>query len=76
MRWLDRWGYDPKDLFPQESRCTMLTLHSMKEIALQVEEVVPGSANDIDSLVNSLLVKRDGKVLQESKNKFKLHQHF
>ena len=41
----------------------MLTLHSMKEIALQVEEVVPGSANDIDSLVTSLLVKQYGKEL-------------
>jgi hypothetical protein len=39
-RWLDKWGYD-KDLYPFESRCFMLTIHSMKPIAIQIEEATP-----------------------------------
>lgn len=32
-RWLEKWGYD-KDLYPFESRCFMLTIHSLKSIEI------------------------------------------
>jgi hypothetical protein len=32
-RWFEKWGYD-KDLYPVESRCFMLTIHSLKPIAI------------------------------------------
>lgn len=55
-RWLDRWGFD-RELFPQEARSFMLTLHSMQPIAVQIEEAVPGNrVHEYDSLVNRIIV--------------------
>jgi hypothetical protein len=32
-RWFEKWGYD-KEMYSQEARCFMLSIHSMKPIAL------------------------------------------
>ena len=39
-RWFEKWGYD-KDLYSCESRCFMLTIHSLKPIEIQIEEATP-----------------------------------
>jgi hypothetical protein len=36
-RYLNKWGYD-KELYPQESRNFMLSIHSLKPVAVSVIE--------------------------------------
>ena len=57
-RYLDKWGYD-RELFPQESRNFMLSIHSLKPVAVSVIENA-----GFDSLINRLIVSREGKEIE------------
>lgn len=51
----------------------MLTVHSMNEIAIQIEEA--NSQLDYDFIVNNLIIERFGEVM-EDKGKYKLLSKF
>lgn len=72
-RWFEKWGYD-KDLFPVESRCFMLTIHSIKSIAIQIEEA--SSKKDYDDLVNKMIVERFGEELESKEGAYRLLHKF
>ena len=57
-RYLDKCGYD-RELFPQESRNFMLSIHSLKPVAVSVIENA-----GFDSLINRLIVSREGKEIE------------
>lgn len=57
-RWFEKWGYD-KDLYSCESRCFMLTIHSLKPIEIQIEEATP--KKDYDVFVNKIILEKFGE---------------
>jgi len=67
-RWFDKWGYD-KDLYSHEARCFMLTIHTLKEISIQIIEAT--AKEDYDDLVNKMILQNFGEEL-ESKKEYKL----
>jgi hypothetical protein len=73
MRWFEKWGYD-KDLYPTESRCFMLTIHSMKPIAIQIEEAT--TRKDYDDLVNKMILENFGEELESKPNVYRLLSKF
>lgn len=72
-RWFEKWGYD-KDLYPFESRSFMLTIHSLKPIAIQIEEASP--KKDYDALVNRIILERFGEELESKPNVYRLLNKF
>ncbi len=67
-RYLDKWGYD-RELFPQESRNFMLSIHSLKPVAVSVIENA-----GFDSLINRLIVSREGKEIEVRPGQYRLLQ--
>ena len=43
----------------------MLTIHSMKPIAVQIEEALPSGGNNFDSLVNRIIAEKFGKEVEK-----------
>jgi len=72
-RWFEKWGYD-KDLYPCESRSFMLTIHSLKPIAIQIEE--SSQKKDYDELVNRIIVERYGEELESRPGVFRVLSKF
>lgn len=72
-RMLEKWGYD-KDLYPFESRCFMLTIHSLKPIAIQIEEA--NSKKDYDALVNKIILEKFGEELESRPGVYRLLNKF
>jgi hypothetical protein len=72
-RWFEKWGYD-KDLYPGESRCFMLTIHSLKPIAIQIEEAT--LKKDYDELVNRIILERFGEELESKPSAYRLLNKF
>lgn len=72
-RWFEKWGYD-KDLYPCESRCFMLTIHSLKPIAIQIEEATP--KKDYDELVNKIILERFAEELESKPGVYRLLNKF
>ena len=54
----------------------MLTLHSLKPISIQIEEVIAGSSNDYDALVNKMAIEKHGKEIEVKKDKYRILQQF
>lgn len=72
-RWFEKWGYD-KDLHSFESRCFMLTIHSLKPIAIQIEEATP--KKDYDADVNRIILEKFGEELEVKPNTYRLINKF
>lgn len=72
-RWFEKWGYD-KDLHPCESRCFMLTIHSLKPIFIQIEEATP--KKDYDALVNKIILERFGEEIEQKPGVYRLINKF
>jgi hypothetical protein len=72
-RWFEKWGYD-KDLYPSESRCFMLTMHSINSVAIQIEEA--SIKKDYDELVNKMIIERFGEELESKPNAYRLLHKF
>lgn len=72
-RWFEKWGYD-KDLYSCESRCFMLTIHSLKPIEIQIEEASP--KKDYDVFVNKIILEKFGEQLEERPNVYRLLNKF
>ena len=72
-RWFEKWGYD-KDLYPNESRTFMLTLHSMGKVSIKIEET--NSKKDYDDLVNKMILERFGEELESKGGAYRLLSKF
>jgi hypothetical protein len=72
-RWFEKWGYD-KDIFPTESRCFMLTIHSLKPIEIQIEEAT--MKKDFDVYVNRIILERFAETLEEKPGAYRLLNKF
>ena len=72
-KWFEKWGYD-QDLHPFESRCFMLTIHSIQPIAIQIEEATP--QKDYDDVVNKTIVERFGEEMEQKEGVYRLLAKF
>ena len=72
-RYFEKWGYD-RDLYPCQARCFMLTIHSLKPIAIQIEEA--SMQKDYDELVNRTIVERYGEELESKPDFYRLLSKF
>jgi hypothetical protein len=52
----------------------MLTIHSLKPIAIQIEEAT--ARKDYDDLVNKLIIERFGQELESKPNAYRLLNKF
>jgi hypothetical protein len=73
LRWFEKWGYD-KDLYPFESRCFMLTIHSLNRISLSIEEATPRT--DYDDLVNKMILEKFGEEMESKAGVYRLLSKF
>ena len=69
FRWFEKWGYD-RDLYPNESRCFMLTIHSINRISIQIEEASP--KKDYEDLVNKMILERFGEEQEPRNSNYRL----
>lgn len=54
----------------KEARTFMFTIHSMKPIAISIDEI--SQTKDYDDLVNRLILERFGESIEEKKGLYKV----
>jgi hypothetical protein len=69
-KWLEKWGYD-RELFAQEARSFMLSIHSLKPVAVSVSE-----NGGFDSLINRMIIVKEGKEIEKRQGQYRLLQKF
>ena len=71
--WFEKWGYD-RDLYLQEARTFMLTIHSLQSISISIEEAT--IKKDLEEIVNRQILEQFGEVFEERPQTYKLLQKF
>jgi hypothetical protein len=54
----------------------MLTIHSMKPIALHIEEALPNRPGDLEALANRLVLEKYGSECEADPDCYRVIEHF